>query len=88
MITKTRQKIDELRRRPETARLKTARVLLVSIGIGVAIISLAILLPLQLYLTRPSIKAPFAAEPKDPQVGGLSDRQTEAPSATPGTQGE
>ena len=51
MPSKNIAKIHKLRQQPEETRLQTLQVLLIIIGLALVIISLAILLPLQLYLT-------------------------------------
>jgi len=76
MIKRSRKKIEELRRQPEEARLKAALTMAAIIGLAAAIISLAVLLPLQVYLTRLSLEETLPAEQSIPRVGGASDQAT------------
>lgn len=74
MIAEIRQRINQLRQQPEHIRLRTAFILSAGLGTALAVISLAVLLPLQLYFMRAESDQ-ITAEAPSPQahVGGLLD---------------
>jgi O-antigen/teichoic acid export membrane protein len=74
MLSKSKKKISELRQQPEEVRLRAAFTMSVGITIILAIIGLAILLPLQLHLNQSDNNSSLAIPEVQPQVSGLSDK--------------
>ncbi len=84
MIAKTRQKISQLRQQPEHIRLRAAIVLSAGIGTALAVISLAVLLPLQLYFLRGQSKQVTAkSHSSEANIGGITDIATTQPAISP-----
>jgi len=84
MIAKTRRKITQLRLQPEHVRLRTAVLISAGIGTVLAVISLAVLLPLQLYLLRGESEPIRAAAPSSrANIGGVIDTAPIWPSSSP-----
>lgn len=83
MIAKTRHRFHQLRRQPEHVRLRAAVVLSAVIGSALAVISLAVLLPLQLYLLRDEPPSYVQKTSSEAQVGGASDTTLTVPAPSP-----
>lgn len=74
MIARTKHKLNLLRQQPENIRLRAAVAFTAMIGGALTVISLAVLLPLQLYLLNSEAEPVTAQGPNPPaQVGGITN---------------